>query len=92
MGADREKQYGDFVRTCGLNATNATSTLGIYEGVLPANGAAIAVATIALNGSANVDKTKGGVGGSKNNTNAATPLASYWLSGAAALAAGALVL
>jgi acid phosphatase len=94
---DREKQYGNFVEKCGVNATNATSTLGIYEGQLPAHGAAIEVATITLNGSLSVNKKKGGSGGGNkgNNTSAATTLSSdrvYWLSGAAAFAAGALIL
>jgi acid phosphatase len=51
LDAAREKQYGNFVSACALNGTNATSTLGIYEGVLPADGAAVQVMSFALNGS-----------------------------------------
>lgn len=50
---EREQMYGDFVGACGGagNATNATSTLGFYEGVLPADGEAVQTVPLALNDS-----------------------------------------
>ncbi|TFY67063.1 hypothetical protein EVJ58_g1861 [Rhodofomes roseus] len=53
---DREALYGDFVGACGGSGkmTNATNTLGFYEGTLPANGAAIQTVAVSLNGSLSV--------------------------------------
>lgn len=50
---EREQLYGDFVGACGGagNATNATSTLGLYEGALPADGAAVQTLMLTLNDS-----------------------------------------
>lgn len=61
--ADRTSKYGDFVGACKLNTTNATNTLGIYEGVYPANGAAIQTEDIKSNGS-----TTNGSSGASTNT------------------------
>lgn len=56
--------FGDFVDVCGIaNETNATSTLGIYEGDLPANGAAVETESVTINGTIDTNST--------NATNAA---------------------
>ncbi|KAI0734821.1 histidine phosphatase superfamily, partial [Fomitopsis betulina] len=59
---EREQLYGDFVGTCGGagNATNATSTLGLYEGALPADGAAVQTVSFALNNSAPLSANESG--------------------------------
>ncbi|KAH9922704.1 phosphoglycerate mutase-like protein [Fomitopsis serialis] len=60
--SQREALYGDFVGACGGsgNVTNATSTLGFYEGTLPANGAAVQTAPISLNKSSSVSAQESG--------------------------------
>lgn len=50
----QEKQYGAFNKACETKSgvKNATDALGLYEGVLPADGAAVQVVAVSLNGSA----------------------------------------
>ncbi|EJD41519.1 phosphoglycerate mutase-like protein [Auricularia subglabra TFB-10046 SS5] len=55
---ERSRLYGDFIGACGIgNETNATNTLGIYEGNLPANGSAVETETVQINGSIDLDST-----------------------------------
>ena len=73
---EREELYGDFVGACGGagNATNATSTLGLYEGALPADGAAVQTVSLVLNGSSPFSAKESG---------ARRPMSASWLASAA---------
>ncbi|KZV93276.1 phosphoglycerate mutase-like protein [Exidia glandulosa HHB12029] len=61
---ERAKLFGDFVDVCGIaNETNATSTLGIYEGDFPANGAAVETESVTINGTIDTNATNTSVDG-----------------------------
>jgi hypothetical protein len=50
MDTERQKMFTPFGEACGANASNKTDELWIYEGGFPANGAAVQVQTIDVNG------------------------------------------
>lgn len=62
MIIDRQALYGDFTTACGIDTTsitNATNTLGIYEGILPASGEAVQAISVSTQGNGSVNTGEG---------------------------------